>query len=79
MKNALVHTFGMVSCALSMIGGLIIILIYYKFPELKTFGNKMIMYVGISNVIYSFQTFFEFLFDINELYENYDLNTLCMI
>lgn len=44
---------GIIASFLSMIGGMIIIMAYYNLPELKTFGNKMIMYVGISNLIYS--------------------------
>ncbi|EAS04533.2 7 transmembrane receptor secretin family protein (macronuclear) [Tetrahymena thermophila SB210] len=39
----------------------------------------MIMYVGMSNTIYSFQAFFEFILDINNSYENDSMNPLCMI
>ncbi|KAL4455491.1 hypothetical protein ABPG74_012643 [Tetrahymena malaccensis] len=79
MSLYLINIFGMISCSISIIGGTIIILCYYRLPELKTFGNKMIMYVGMSNTIYCIQAFFEFILDINNSYDNDDMTPLCMI
>ncbi|KAL4502982.1 hypothetical protein ABPG72_014211 [Tetrahymena utriculariae] len=79
MTLYLINIFGMISCSISIIGGTIIILCYYRLPELKTFGNKMIMYVAMSNTIYSFQAFFEFILDINNAYDSNNINSLCMI
>lgn len=53
MQEVVHNVLGIIACLMSMIGGAIIIITYYQLPELKTFGNKMIMYVGISNLIYS--------------------------
>jgi hypothetical protein len=52
-NDTVTNMLGIVSCGFSMIGSIVIIVSYYALPELKTFGNKMIMYVGMSNLIYS--------------------------
>jgi len=77
--DTVTNVLGIVTCGMSMFGSIVIIVAYYSLPELKTFGNKMIMYVGMSNLIYSIQTMVEFFCDEFSAYENGKLSTLCVI
>lgn len=43
----------LVACIMSALGSGSMIIAYYSLKELKTFGNKMLMYVGMSNLIYA--------------------------
>lgn len=50
----------LISC-LSLIGSSFIILIYHSFPELQTFGFKLVIYLSIADSCFSFAKILSFL------------------